>query len=659
MKSCLKNKFYISLNKIKEITTKSDRVFKKMWAVLAPLYNHYLKKSIHFSIQRTSTYIDTHKNLAYSVLAFDSIIAFFAIPLALYFKIGDEFFDYTQGYLVKMSLCFTLCALSYFTILNTYQAMWRYLETSDILRHIAAITLAVITFIPLKRMLSQDEEMPGFILLLAWVVFLLITLAPRFFSNIHHHRRDARLALRPPLLILGTDDRTELFLKEIEQIDDFPYMPYGLISLRADEVGLNIHSIPVVASMRDMGHWLNNQSQTFRLVIIEHPGKHLSEVLRLANEKNIQLLRPTTTFALDNSELKELSVESLFKDPVIDFTKEHKAHIKDKTVLIMGAGSYVFKSLILSALDLKAKKIILADQSYEALKHLSHFLNQHAHPPKRYALRVVDMNDQAMMEHIIETTQPDIIIHTPLMPWAGDENRLAYVRTNILATEFLSFLAHKHRIAQCLLLFEKSYLPVTHFYEALIKSAFMRYNHDTKTDYLIANVENIIGSSASLTAHIQQQINEERTITLDLPETKTSCITAQQLGTLMLQALCDFKACRNVLEYTMTTQRSVYICDLAKHMLSLGKGVQDTADNDSADNNKLITFSKVAKKVPLSRVKDVTTKNPYILAKEYIAWTEAENLQQILEAADNCNEKTLNDLLTNHKEIVYLPQHAA
>ncbi len=626
---------------------------KKYLEFIKSIYISYIKSSV----KRTSHYLDERRNLAYGVLTFDLVVAFFSIPLALYFKIGDEFFDYTQAYLLKMSFCFSLCSLTYFNILNTHQAMWRYMETGDILKHVSAITLAILTFAPLKRLLSQEEEMPQLILLIVWVIFLLATLTPRFFSYIHHHRRQSQIAKRPPLLILGTDDRTELFLKEISQSEDFPYTAHALISLRSDEVGLNIHGVPVVASVRDLAVWLKGQMQSqsqnqnqppskfFRLLISEQPGEYLSEILHVANENHVQLLRLPKSFTtlenLENAELKELSVESLFKDPLIGYTKEQKIHIKDKTILITGAGSYIFKPLIQSFLKLKAKKILLVDQSVDRLKKIAQLLDDQGHNRKSYALKVADINDQALMQHIIESEKPHIIIHTPLLSWPGEDNLLAYVRTNILATEFMAYLAHKYKVSQCLMLFEKPAEATPAIFEALIKGTFMRYLSEKETHYMIANVENIIGSSASISANLQKQINGGVHVMIDHDTAQTSLITAQQLGTLLCQMLADFKNDKGLLDYTLSTRQKVYVKDLAQYMLSLEK-------DDIM--KKLPIISKGKKKNSETTTKLINTKNPYIFSSEYVAWTKIDHLESILKAADACHEKELLDLLKKQEK---------
>lgn len=64
---------------------------------LTRIYTFY-DAFIRSYFRKTTHYLDEHKNLAYGALVFDVIIAFFSIPLALYFKIGDEFFT-IRGYI--------------------------------------------------------------------------------------------------------------------------------------------------------------------------------------------------------------------------------------------------------------------------------------------------------------------------------------------------------------------------------------------------------------------------------------------------------------------------------------------------------------------------------------------------------------------------------
>lgn len=590
---------------------------------------------IHSGLQRTTSYIGHHKKLAYAALTYDLIISFFAIPLALFLKIGDEIFDFTQVYLLKISFCFTLCALAYFNLFNSYQAMWRYLETGDIVRHVGAITLAFITFVPLKYLLSQSEILPSLTLLIAWVLCVLMTLSPRILSYIIHHRKREIKGTKPRLLILGTNDGTELFLKAVEQTDNFSYTPHGLISLRTDEVGLNIHGLPIVSSIKGFGQWLEENKGPYHLVIIENPEAEVGEILKLARIHGIPLLKAPKSSLFDQTSLKEISIESLFKTSNIKESPSDLNYFKGKKIFLMGAGHYVFEPFILKLLNCNPKKVILIDHSSSRLNELSRLLNERNVKENLYKLHCVDINDHLLMDHVITSHAPDIMIHSPFMGYSEVADYLSYARTNIASVAFFASMARKLRCKQCVLLLERCYFEETSLHnELLIKRAFMNSIHDSPTQFLIINVENILGSRRSITFHIQSFIKQMKPIVLPNPDTTISLITRDHVGILLLQAIHRLSKKRDILEYTFCSKQKVFLSDIARQILLQTK---ESIEDEDIIFDPAFNFS-----VPPHKLGP--TSHPHIFYEEYTAWTHIPDIDTFLKACETCDEKRLTAL---------------
>jgi|GEM_PF-4573312 len=250
-------------------------------------------------VTRTSAYLGTHKNISYHILSFDLAVVFFAIPIALFLRIGPEIVDYTLAYVFKLSLVYTLCCFSFYTFFGTHHVLWRYFDSDDAIRFIVSLSLATLFFSPLKKLMSITEELPRLTILLGWITVLVTSLTPRFITYFQHHKTKQMHKEKVSLLIFGTDDRTEVFLKQLQQMEDIDYNIIGLVSLRPDEVGMEIHHVDVVTSLKDFWAWLSRNPGTYKMLVIERHEGAMEILFALAHTWHIPLLKIPRSFIFE------------------------------------------------------------------------------------------------------------------------------------------------------------------------------------------------------------------------------------------------------------------------------------------------------------------------------------------------------------------------
>ena len=206
---------------------------------------------------RLSHALPNHTILPSAVLAFDTLMAFLSLFVALYLRIGDEFLEYTPEFILKNMLVFSLVSASIFFWMQTHKAIWRYVSLEDMIPLALATILTTIIFYPLMLLMAQQESLPRSVPIINALVLIMLLGLPRFiYRSIHDQhllqQRRANAETLIPVLLIGNGDSTELFIREVLHSPSLPYNPLALITLEEDEVGRQIHGVPILGTIDEL-----------------------------------------------------------------------------------------------------------------------------------------------------------------------------------------------------------------------------------------------------------------------------------------------------------------------------------------------------------------------------------------------------------------------
>ncbi len=189
--------------------------------------------------------------LPQAVLLFDVFLAFLSLFIAIYLRVGDEFLDYTPGYILKNMVVFMLTSLSVFIWMQTHRALWRYFSLEDCVPLTLSVILSSILYFPLMILLAQQESLPRSVPFLNALVYIVLLCLPRFIYRSVHERHTVQkkrlLAEQAvPVLLVGNGDAIELFIREVMHSPALSYQPVGILSPNTKEKGRRIHTVPIL-----------------------------------------------------------------------------------------------------------------------------------------------------------------------------------------------------------------------------------------------------------------------------------------------------------------------------------------------------------------------------------------------------------------------------
>jgi FlaA1/EpsC-like NDP-sugar epimerase len=189
--------------------------------------------------------------LPQAVLVFDVFLAFLSLLIAIYLRVGDEYLQYTSGFILKNMIVFVLTSLSVFIWMQTHRALWRYFSIEDCVPLTLSVILSSVLYFPLMVLLAQQEALPRSIPFVNALVYIVLLCLPRFIYRTVYDRstiQKKRLLSEQtvPVLLVGNSDATELFIREVMHSPALSYQPVGIISPNTKEKGRRIHTVPIL-----------------------------------------------------------------------------------------------------------------------------------------------------------------------------------------------------------------------------------------------------------------------------------------------------------------------------------------------------------------------------------------------------------------------------
>ncbi len=355
-------------------------------------------------------------------------------------------------------------------------------------------------------------------------------------------------------------------LKLIDEFRDTPYKIKYFIEEDKNLIHRSIEGISIVAP--------KEIKESFDLLIVCSPytdKKHISDIYKNIGKyfENIKILPPLDSILQYRpfvDQLKDISIEDLLaRDPKDLDKKVIKNFIKDKKILITGAGGSIGSELSRQCLRYGAKELYLLDHSEFNLYNICDELGSSKIKP---LLQTV-LNKEAL-EKSVSLYRPDIIIHAaaykhvPLV----EENIQEAILNNVIGTKNCIDTAIKYRVKKFVLISTDKAVRPTNVMGATkrVCELYAQNSNSSYTEIVAVRFGNVLGSSGSVIPKFKKQIENGGPITVTHPEITRYFMLIPEACELVLQASAIAKGGEI---FILDMGEPVKIVDLAKKMCEL------------------------------------------------------------------------------------------
>ncbi len=490
----------------------------------------------------------------------DITMASLSFVLSLYLRLGDDFFAASQAFLVPGLLLFTaICSIIFYTT-GLYRGVWRYASLQDLLALTKAATLAILIFIPIMFLVNRLEGFPRSALLINWFVLLALLGGPRFLyrmlkeRTLHLSFNKSENSTQIPVLLVGLDDHSELFLRNISGKNSLDYKVVGIVDDDITKVGREIRNIKIYST-------IGNVQNALRLLSIEGTpprklivaptleGEKIKSLLDFADNYGLTLARlpRLTDFklgAVDKIPLRPIAVEDLLRRPqaMLD-RKNMQKLIQNQVVLITGAGGTIGGELSRQVAGFNPKKLILLEHSEHNLYLIDKEMEGRFSLINRIPL-IADIRDYKKINAIFKKERPDVVFHAAALKHVplSEQNPEAAILTNIIGTRNIANACLKNNTKQMVMIStDKAVNPTSvmgmtkriaeSYIQALGLSSLSR-----KTAFITVRFGNVLGSTGSVVPLFRKQLEEGGPLTVTHKDMIRYFMTVREAVELVMQA---------------------------------------------------------------------------------------------------------------------------
>ena len=345
------------------------------------------------------------------------------------------------------------------------------------------------------------------------------------------------------------------------------------------------------------------------------------------------------------NELREIEIEDLLgRDSVSPNEELLELCIKNKNVMVTGAGGSIGSELCRQIALLKPKSLILLEISEYALYSIDSELRKLI---KNYKFNIhiipllANVQEQKNVEKILEIYQIHTIYHAaaykhvPLV----EKNIIEAVKNNIFGTLNTALAARKQRVESFVLISTDKAVRPTNvmgatkrfaemILQGLAKECNAKNNNDHYTRFCMVRFGNVLGSSGSVVPLFRQQIRNGGPVTVTHPDIIRYFMTIPEAAQLVIQAgsMGDKGEV-----FVLDMGEPVKIYELAKRMIHLSGLTEKNEQNKEGDIEIKITGLRPGEKLyeELLIEKNATgTKHPRIMRADetYIPYNDIEAL---------------------------------
>ena len=516
-----------------------------------------------------------NKKIAITVIH-DFFIFFLSFFIALILRLDLDYASFLMEVLWIFAILFSISNIIILNYYGLYHGIWRYASMHEIISIFKSIFISTLFIIVLLFLVFRLQDIPRSFPILLFIVSLLGVTGPRVLYRILKDKVSKKKT-KIPVLVVGDNDTSENFIRLTKTEKNSPYNVVAIIGTKKSGVGRRIHNIPIISTIDNLKLLEQNikKYELQRVIIADHSiNSLLIESLYVFSKKNgfaIGIIPKVSNFSL-NPEAKFTANPIAIEDVLGRKQKVHNPdvlkEIKNKIILVTGAGGSIGGELCRQLSLLNAKLIILLESNEYALYKISSELNG------KFVNKLADIRDYAKVEEIIKQFKPDIIFHAAALKHITfvEDDPIEALKTNFQATVRICQLSKLYKIPKMVFIStDKAVYPsnIMGASKRLCEKYIQRISNSSKhTIFSIVRFGNVLGSTGSVVPLFEKQIKKGGPITLTDPNVTRYFMTIREAVELVLIS-SQLKNIQNGGIFILEMGESVLIKELAKRMIVL------------------------------------------------------------------------------------------
>ena len=437
--------------------------------------------------------------------------------------------------------------------LGLYRRLWRYASVTDLEMLIAgaaacAVVDAVLGTIGLKGVGLLPGRLSYAVILLDACLSAVAIALPRLVVRIvARHQRRSRDDTFRRTIIVGAGVAGGMIVRELVENAQLGMVPVAILDDDPRKHKLRLHNVPVLGPISALSGVAKAIGATDVVIAMPSaPGRAIREVVRVARAAGLVTRTVPGLYEILSGEkrvnaLRQIEIQDLLRrEPIKTDIEQVASLVRDRVVMVTGAGGSIGSELCRQLARLDPKKIVAVGRGensiFELVQEISRlFPNVPVHPV------IADVRDHTRMDSVISLHRPFSVFHAaahkhvPLM----EANVAEAVLNNVLGTRNVVTLCDEYDVQHFVLIStDKAVRPTSvmgatkRVAEHLVHECAVR----RKSGYASVRFGNVLGSRGSVVPTFMRQIAEGGPVTITHPDMTRYFMTIPEAVQLVLQA---------------------------------------------------------------------------------------------------------------------------
>tara|TARA_B100001250_G_scaffold414595_2_gene454291 strand:- start:392 stop:2341 length:1950 start_codon:yes stop_codon:yes gene_type:complete len=614
----------------------------------------------------------------------DFIIIFISFLIALYLFDRLHLVEDYSSYFIRIYILTALISLPLFIFFGLYNSQVRYMGYKAMLYIIYAssalsvIIYSIIYFEQLKQLLIigtdinlellssglKSTELIRFIIIF-WLVLTFLIVGSRQVARWTINSIGIK-SIEREFIIYGAGSAGRSAASALLTNKDVRIL--GYIDDNKSLHGMYVNNYPVLGGLRYI-ETMDARSKDLS-VLLAVPSMDINkrrEVLRIFEDNSISVrsLPPLNEIVVgitNAQKIESLRPEDLLdRDPVdLDLIRIQRS-IKEKNILITGAGGSIGSELSRQIFKLSPKRIILLDHSelnlYNIHNELKDYLNQGGLKIDLIP-KLGSILDEEFLERIFQNYDVDSIYHAAAYKHVSlvEQNIIQGTKNNVIGTYNLVTIAARNQIKSLIHISTDKAVRPTNFMGASKRLAELVIQgivdkEDSNLKYTMVRFGNVLGSSGSVIPLFKKQIDDGGPVTVTHKDVTRFFMTISEASQLVIDAGTQAKGGE---VFVLDMGEPVKINDLAKRMIRLsGYSVSENNNDNYAIPIKYVGLrpgEKIKEELILGKNLDPTNNIKVLKAnEEFLNWDQVKKMIEILQnAISNNDTEQIKKLMLEH-----------
>ena len=471
--------------------------------------------------------------------------------------ITDSVFKLEAYYVRRLTQTIIVSVIVYqivFHLAGRYKAIIRYEDGKDyfiyfMLCMVSSIIIAIVRKIFHIFMLERTK-----LIILAGIFISLMMIAYRLViryilvNDIVNRGINVNKTNQKNLLIIGAGNAAHEIIKTIHTKMTENYNIIGIIDDNQKRLNYTVSGVKIIGNRNDIIKICKEKNIDlifFSIANIDSQNK--KEILNICQATNAKVrILPGMKEIIRNKKifdnLRDVEIEDILgRDPVKLDNENIENLIKDKVILVTGAGGSIGSELCRQITKYKPQKLVMLDIYENNLYDIEQEL-KYKFPKIEIDAIIASVRDKKRLRQIFEKYKPYLVFHAaahkhvPLM----ENSPLEAIKNNIFGTYNVTNACDEFGVKRFILISTDKAVNPTNIMGATKRMCEMivqAKNKVSKTEFAAVRFGNVLGSNGSVVPLFKKQITEGGPVTVTHKDITRFFMTIPEAVELVLQAM--------------------------------------------------------------------------------------------------------------------------